>query len=67
MKLTSFMFSLDHISCREGCRRWEIISFVCHELSMLREHWKTTRVVVTGTRDQVERRLVHTTYDFATK
>ncbi len=48
MNLKSFVFNLDHSICRDSCRRWDVVCFVCNEVSMLREHWKTTRVIVKG-------------------
>ena len=65
MKLASFRFNLDHYICRDGCRRWDIIKFICRELSLLQENWRTTHVVVTGTRTREERSLVHIEYGFA--
>ncbi len=66
-KLRTFLFNLDHGSCRDRCRRLEIVHFACNELSILRQHWKTTRVVVNGTRDRAERRLVHEVYGFPSR
>lgn len=67
MKLRTFLFNLDHGACRDGCGRLEIIRFACNELSILRQHWKTTRVVVNGTRDRAERELVHEVYGFPSR
>lgn len=66
-KLRTFLFNLDHSSCRDRGRRLEIIRFACDELSMLREHWKMTRIVVTGTRNRAERTLVHEVYGFPSR
>ena len=67
MELKTFTFNLNHFNCRDRCRRWAIIHFVCRELSILKKHWKTTHVIVNGTRDEAERRLVHADYGFASR
>ena len=62
--LVSFTFTLDDCRCRDDCYRWGIIKIVCQQLSILRKYWKTTRVIITGTRDAAERKLVHETWGF---